>query len=50
MEVRRGRGTSVAADAEPAARHVEIARMLVEKARRSGLGDRETLRLVEVQL
>ena len=50
LEVRRGRGTSVARDAESAARHVELARRLVNEARRSGLGDREILQLVEVQL
>ena len=50
LEVRRGRGTSVARDAESAARYVELARSLVEEARRAGLGDREILQLVEVQL
>ena len=50
LEVRRGRGTSVARDAKSAARHVELARSLVNEARRAGLGDREILRLVEVQL
>jgi len=50
LEVRRGRGTSVARDAKSAARHVELARSLVNEARRAGLGNREILRLVEVQL
>jgi len=50
LEVRRGRGTSVARDAKSAARHVELARSLVSEARRAGLGNREILRLVEVQL
>ena len=50
LEVRRGRGTSVARDAKSAIRHVEIARRLVKEARRAGLGDREILQLVEVQL
>ncbi len=50
LEVRRGRGTSVARDAKSAARHVELARSLVNEARRAGLRDREILRLVEVQL
>ena len=50
LEVRRGRGTSVAADAKSLARHVELARKLVAEARRAGFGDREILRLVEVQL
>ena len=50
LEVRRGRGTSVAADAKSAARHVELARRLVSEARRAGLGNREILQLVEVQL
>lgn len=31
-------------------RHVELAWRLVEEARRAGLGDREILQLVEVQL
>ena len=50
LEVRRGRGTSVAADAKSASRHVELARKLVSEARRAGLGNREILQLVEVQL
>jgi len=50
LEVRRGRGTSVARDAKSAARHVELASSLVSEARRAGLRDREILRLVEVQL
>ena len=50
LEVRRGRGTSVAADAVSVHRHVELARRLVEEARRCGLDDGEILRLVEVQL
>ena len=50
LEVRRGRGTSVAADAKATARHVELARTLVSEARRSGLGNREILQLVERQL
>ncbi|MCE2527604.1 MAG: GntR family transcriptional regulator [Actinomycetia bacterium] len=50
LEVRRGRGTSVAAAAKSATRHVELARRLVREARRSGMGDREILKLVEVQL
>ena len=50
LEVRRGRGTSVARDAESATRQVELARRLVKEARRAGLGNREILRLVEVQL
>ena len=38
LEVRRGRGTSVARDAKSMSRHVELARRLVEEARprRSG--------------
>ena len=50
LEVRRGRGTSVARDAKSTIRHVELARRLVSEARRAGLGNREILRLVEVQL
>lgn len=50
LEVRRGRGTSVARDAKSATRQVELARRLVKEARRAGLGNREILRLVEVQL
>ena len=50
LEVRRGRGTSVAANAQPVTRHVELARRLVGEARRAGLEDREILQLVEVQL
>ena len=50
LEVRRGRGTSVARDAKSMTRHVELARRLVAEARRAGLGNREILRLVEVQL
>lgn len=50
LEVRRGRGTSVAADAKSNTRHVELARSLVSEARRAGLGNREIIRLVEVQL
>lgn len=50
LEVRRGRGTSVAANARSVTRHVELARRLVSEARRSGLGNREILKLVEVQL
>ena len=50
LEVRRGRGTSVTADAKSAIRHVELARRLVSEARRAGLGNREILQLVEVQL
>ena len=50
LEVRRGRGTSVAADAASVAPHVELARRLVEEARRAGFGNREILRLVEVHL
>ena len=50
LEVRRGRGTSVAARAGAVAPHVELARRLVEEARRAGFGNREILRLVEVQL
>lgn len=50
LEVRRGRGTSVARDAKSATRYVELARRLVREARRSGLGNREILELVERQL
>ena len=50
LEVRRGRGTSVARDAKSATRQVELARRLVKEARRAGLGNREILQLVEVQL
>ena len=50
LEVRRGRGTSVAADAKSTTRHVELARRLVSEARRAGLGNGEILQLVEVQL
>ena len=50
LEVRRGRGTSVAPDAKSATRHVELARRLVSEARRAGLGNQEIIRLVEVQL
>lgn len=50
LEVRRGRGTSVAADAGSVAPHVELARRLVAEARRAGFGNREILQLVEVQL
>jgi len=50
LEVRRGRGTSVARDAKSAARHVELARSLVNGARRAGLDNHEILRRVEVQL
>ena len=50
LEVRRGRGTSVARDAKSVTSHVELARRLVTEARRAGLGNREILRLVEVQL
>ncbi len=50
LEVRRGRGTSVAADARSVTRYVDLARSLVREARRAGLADREIMRLVEVQL
>ncbi|MDE0234523.1 MAG: GntR family transcriptional regulator [bacterium] len=50
LEVRRGRGTSVATNAQPVTRHIELARSLVSEARRAGLEDREILQLVEVQL
>lgn len=50
LEVRRGRGTTVAPGARSVVRHVELARRLVEQARRAGLGDREIIELVEVQL
>lgn len=50
LEVRRGRGTSVATNARSVSRHVELARRLVSQARRAGLEDREILQLVEVQL
>lgn len=50
LEVRRGRGTSVAADAKSLTRHVELARRLVSEARRAGFDDHEILQLVEVQL
>lgn len=50
LEVRRGRGTSVAVDAVSMTRHVELARQLVAEARRAGFGNREILQLVEVQL
>ena len=50
LEIRRGRGTSVAAGAKSVMRHVELARQLVSEARRAGFGNREILRLVEVQL
>ena len=50
LEVRRGRGTSVAPGAESVARHVELARRLVAEARRAGFGNQEILQLVEAQL
>ncbi len=50
LEVRRGRGTSVAADAKSLSEHVELARRLVVEARRAGFCNREILQLVKVQL
>ncbi len=50
LEVRRGRGTSVASHAKSLTRHVELARRLVSEARRAGFGNREILQLVEAQL
>ena len=50
LEVRRGRGTTVAPGARSIVRHVELARRLVEESRRAGLGDREIIKLVEAQL
>ena len=39
LEIRRGRGTSVAAGAKSVMRHVELARQLVSEARRAGFGE-----------
>ena len=50
LEVRRGRGTIVTGDAPERLNFVELARSLVEQARRAGLGDDEIRQLVEAQL
>ncbi len=50
LEVRRGRGTIVTDNAPQRLTFVELARSLVEEARRGGLGDDKIRQLVEAQL
>jgi len=50
LEVRRGRGTVVTGRAPRLAVFGDLARQLVEEARRGGLSNEDIRRLVEVQL